>query len=60
MKTLTQKELVDFGAVYVPFTTFGVEGDYFMLDGVKFTHEANDYQSGCGNHDDYKLFRAES
>lgn len=63
MKTLTRKELIENGADFL-FTRKGLNAqvhkdfDKCVLNGVVFTHEANDYQHGAGNSPEFALFRA--
>ena len=63
MKVLTRKELEQAGAEF-SFTKLGLyrevyqDTDKCVLNGVVFTHEANDFQAGAGNSPDYALFRA--
>lgn len=43
-------ELVALGAT--------LDGDVATLNGMEYYHDSNDYQSGAGNHDDYKMYRS--
>lgn len=59
MEAYTKHELEEMGAKFGEgFEGYLDQVDYVTVNGNTYYHEANDYQAGAGNSEDYKMYRS--